>query len=196
MQRIMNTVMIDPRLHDAVIFDLDGVITDTASMHAKAWATMFDDFLERRPPSDHEDHGPFTDDDYRHYVDGKPRHDGVADFLASRGVSLPPGTPSDSAEDTVFGLGNRKQRLFLEALDGGVPVFESTVVLVRRLADAGVATGVYSSSRNCQRILEAAGLGDLFGVRVDGVVAEALGLPGKPDPAVLLELTSRLGAAR
>ena len=191
----MNSVMIDPRLHDAVIFDLDGVVTDTASMHAKAWATMFDDFLERRPPSDHEDHRPFTEDDYRHYVDGKPRYDGVADFLASRRVSLPRGTPSDSTEDTLFGLGNRKQRLFLESLDGGVPVFESTVVLVRRLAGAGVATGVYSSSRNCERILEAAGLGDLFGVRVDGVAAEALGLPGKPDPAVLLELTSRLGAA-
>ena len=173
---INSPVTIDPRLHDAVIFDLDGVVTDTASIHAAAWAAMFDDFLERRPASDHENHSPFTDDDYRHFVDGKPRHDGVADFLASRGISLPPGDPSDSAEDTVCGLGNRKQQLFLERLDAGVPVFESTVALVRKLAEAGVATAIYSSSRNCEHILKAAGLGDLFAVRVDGVVAEALGL--------------------
>ena len=94
----------------------------------------------------------------------------------------------------MCGLGNRKQQLFLERLDAGVPVFESTVALVRKLAETGVATAVYSSSRNCEHILKAAGLGDLFAVRVDGVVAEALGLPGKPDPAVLLEATSRLGA--
>ena len=91
-------------------------------------------------------------------------------------------------------LGNRKQQIFLERLDAGVPVFESTVVLVRKLAEAGVATAIYSSSRNCEHVLNAAGLGDLFAVRVDGVVADALGLPGKPDPAVLLEATSRLGA--
>ena len=121
--------------------------------------------------------------------------DGVADFLASRGISLPKGDPSDSTEDTVCGLGNRKQQIFRELLDAGVPVFESTVVLVRKLAEARVATAIYSSSRNCEQVLKAAGLGDLFAVRVDGVVAEALGLPGKPDPAVLLEATSRLGAA-
>ncbi|MET0993933.1 MAG: trehalose-phosphatase [Mycobacterium sp.] len=188
-------VTVDPRLHDAVIFDLDGVVTDTASIHAAAWTTMFNDFLERRPANDNENHAPFTDNDYRHFVDGKPRHDGVADFLASRGISLPTGEPSNSTEDTVCGLGNRKQQIFRELLDAGVPVFESTVVLVRKLAEAGVATAIYSSSRNCEQVLKAAGLGDLFAVRVDGVVAEALGLPGKPDPAVLLEATSRLGAA-
>ena len=94
----------------------------------------------------------------------------------------------------MCGLGNRKQQRFLERVNAGVPVFESTVALVRKLAETGVATAVYSSSRNCEQILDAAGLGDLFAVRVDGVVAEALGLPGKPDPAVLLEATSRLGA--
>jgi trehalose-phosphatase len=187
-------VTIDPRLHDAVIFDLDGVVTDTASIHASAWAAMFNEFLERRPASDGENHSPFTDDDYRHFVDGKPRQDGVADFLASRGISLPPGQPSDTAEDTVWGLGNRKQQLFLERVEEGVPVFESTVALVRKLAETGVATAIYSSSRNCEHILKSAGLGDLFAVRVDGVVADALGLPGKPEPAVLLEATSRLGA--
>ena len=84
-------VTIDPRLHDAVIFDLDGVVTDTASIHAAAWAAMFDDFLQRRSANACENHTPFTDDDYRHFVDGKPRYDGVSDFLASRGISLPPG---------------------------------------------------------------------------------------------------------
>ena len=188
------TVMIDPRFHDAVIFDLDGVVTDTASIHAAAWAAMFNDFLQRRQASDDEDHSPFTDDDYRHFVDGKARGDGVTDFLASRGISLPPGSPTDSTEDTISGLGERKQEIFLERLHAGVPVFESTVVLVRKLADTGVAVGVYSSSRNCERILKDAGLGDLFSVRVDGVAAQDLGLPGKPDPAVLLEATRRLGA--
>ena len=191
---INSPVTIDPRLHDAVIFDLDGVVTDTASIHAAAWKDMFDEFLSGRPASDHENHSPFSDDDYRHFVDGKPRHDGVVDFLASRGISLPAGEPTDGAEDTVCGLGNRKQRLFLERLDVGVPVFESTVALVRKLAETGVATAIYSSSRNCEHILKAAGLGDLFAIRVDGVVADALGLPGKPDPAVLLEATTRLGA--
>ena len=188
------TVTIDPRFHDAVIFDLDGVVTDTASIHAAAWAALFNDFLQRRQASDDEDHSPFTDDDYRHFVDGKPRGDGVTDFLASRGISLPPGSASDSTEDTICGLGARKQEIFLEGLHAGVPVFESTVVLVRKLAHTGVAMGVYSSSRNCERILKDAGLGDLFTVRVDGVVAQDLGLPGKPDPAVLLETTRRLGA--
>src|SRR5690349_24675751 len=121
------SVTIDPRLHDAVIFDLDGVVTDTASIHAAAWAAMFNDFLEQRPARDGENHSPFTDEDYRHFVDGKPRYDGVADFLASRGISLPRGDPLDSTQNTVCGLGNRKQQLFLERIDAGVPVFESTV---------------------------------------------------------------------
>lgn len=188
------TVTIDPRLHDAVIFDLDGVVTDTASIHASAWTELFNDFLKSRPASNDENHSPFTEDDYSHYVDGKPRLDGVADFLASRGISLPVGGPSDDANDTVWGLGNRKQSIFLERLHDGVPVFESTVELVRKLAETGVATAIYSSSRNCELILKSAGLGDLFGVRVDGMVADALGLPGKPDPAVLLEAAGRLGA--
>ena len=115
-------------------------------------------------------------------------------FWPRAGFRFPGETGPTCAEDTVCGLGNRKQQIFLERLDAGVPVFESTVVLVRRLAEVGVATAIYSSSRNCEHVLKAAGLGDLFAVRVDGVVAEALGLPGKPDPAVLLEATNRLGA--
>jgi HAD superfamily hydrolase (TIGR01509 family) len=187
-------VTIDPRIHDAVIFDLDGVVTDTASIHAAAWASMFNDFLQRRQRSDDEKQSPFTDDDYRHFVDGKPRGDGVTDFLASRGISLSPGSPADNTDGTISGLGERKQDIFLDSLHAGVPVFESTVVLVRKLADAGIATGVYSASRNCEQILKDAGLGDLFSVRVDGVVADELKLPGKPDPAVLFETTRRLGA--
>jgi alpha,alpha-trehalase len=190
----MKPVMIDPRYHDAVIFDLDGVVTDTASMHAAAWKTLFDDYLARRPADESEDHSSFTDDDYRRYVGGKTRYDGVADFLASRHISLPPGENSDNSEETVCGLGNRKQDVFLELLNKGVSAFESTIDLVRALRRAGVATAVYSSSRNCERVLRAAAITDLFPVCVDGVVADELGLPGKPDPAILVEAIRRLGA--
>ncbi len=175
-------VTIDPRYHDAVIFDLDGVVTDTASIHAAAWRTMFDDYLAGRPAREGEDHSPFTDDDYRRFVDGKPRYDGVADFLASRGIVVPHGNPSDSGDTTVCGLGNRKQQVFLELMAGGVPRFDSTVALVRKLQEAGVATAIYSSSRNCEQVLRAAGIGDLFAVRVDGVVADASGAAGQTRP--------------
>jgi trehalose-phosphatase len=188
------SVTIDPRLHDAVIFDLDGVVTDTAAVHAAAWTALLDEFLIRRPPNAAEDHRRFTCDDYRRFVDGKPRHVGITDFLASRGISLPNGESSDDGLDTVWGLGNRKQQLFLERIAAGVPVFGSAVALAHRLTAAGVPTAIYSSSRNCERVLETAGLLDLFAVRVDGAVAEALGLPGKPDPAVLLETAHRIGA--
>src|SRR5690349_3481971 len=130
-------VTIDPRLHDAVLFDLDGVVTDTAVIHQAAWAAAFDDLLARRPASAGEDHSPFTADDYLHFVDGKSRLDGIADFLAARGISLPLGGPSDVGTDTVHGLANRKQALYLERIEAGVPVFESTVALVRKLTDAG-----------------------------------------------------------
>jgi trehalose-phosphatase len=190
------TVILDPRRLDAVIFDLDGVITDTASVHAAAWRWMFDEFLTGRAGRHGEDHRPFTDRDYRSYVDGMPRYDGVRRFLASRGISLPEGDTSDSADaDTVHGLGNRKDRYFRQRLEtGGVQVFRSTVALVHQLQRAGIGTAVFSASRNCQPVLAAAGLADLFPVRVDGVVAAELGLPGKPDPAMLLEAVRRLGA--
>ena len=112
---VSTTVTIDRRFHDAVIFDLDGVVTDTASIHAAAWAAMFNDFLRRRQAGNDEDRSPFTVDDYRHYVDGKPREAGVVDFLGSRGISLTPGSAVDSSEDTVSGLGARKQQIFLES---------------------------------------------------------------------------------
>jgi alpha,alpha-trehalase len=186
-------VIIDPRYHDAVIFDLDGVVTDTASIHAKAWTSIFDDFLAKRPARDGENHSRFTSEDYRHFVDGKPRDAGVTDFLASRGISLDRGSPADDATaETVCGLGYRKQEKFRQLLADGVPVFDSTVALARRLQSAGLGTAVYSASRNCERVLEAAGIDDLFPLRVDGIVAAELGLPGKPDPAVALETARRL----
>ena len=187
-------VRIDPRFHDAVLFDVDGVITDTASLHSKAWAQMFDEYLRARPPAEAENHDPFTPADYRHFIDGKPRYDGVRDFLASRGVSLPWGNASDpGTAETVCGLGNRKQELFIAEIAAGVPVFESTVALIRRLIDTGIRVAVFSASRNCARVLESAGVADFFEVRIDGVVAEELDLPGKPDPAMLLEAARRLG---
>lgn len=181
-------VTIDPRRHDAVLFDLDGVITDTASVHAQTWTELFNEYLRGRP-----NQSPFTHSDYLRFVDGKPRYDGVRDFLASRGISLPWGTPEDTGADTVCGLGNRKQTLFAQRLARGVPAFDSTVEFVRQLHQIGVRTAVFSSSRNCAAVLAAAGVAELFAVRVDGVVAAELGLPGKPDPATLVEAADRLG---
>lgn len=186
--------MIDPRLHDAVIFDLDGVVTDTAVIHEAAWKTAFDEFLSCRPAVEGENHAPFTDADYHDFVDGKPRLDGARDFLKSRGVTLPAGDPGEQPAGTLEGLVGRKQQIFLERLGAGVPVFQSTVALVRRLAEVGVATAVYSASRNCEHVLREAGLEALFTVRVDGVIAADLGLRGKPDPDMLVETVSRLGA--
>lgn len=188
------SVTIDPRRHDAVLFDLDGVITDTASVHAVAWAELFNGYLAGRSPAAGEDLTPFTDSDYRRYIDGKPRYDGVRDFLAARGITLAPGSPDDAPDaETVCGLGNRKQALFTAKLAAGVPVFDTTVALVHRLHRAGLSTAIFSSSRNCAAVLAAAGIPDLFEVRIDGVVAAELGLPGKPDPATLLEAAARLG---
>ncbi len=177
---VSQRVRIDPRLHDAVLFDLDGVVTDTAAIHQAAWAELFAAYQ-------------FTPHDYRHFIDGKPRYDGVRDFLASRGVVLPWGEVSDSpSAQTVCGLGNRKQELFVAKIATGVPVFESTVALVKLLRDTGVRVGIFSASRNCASVLESAGLAGLFEVRADGLVAAELGLPGKPDPAILLEAARRL----
>ncbi|MFR9749648.1 trehalose-phosphatase [Nocardia sp. 004] len=187
---------IDARYHDAVIFDMDGVVTDSASIHAAAWAEMFDAFLSRAPAAAGQNRSPFTETDYLRYVDGKPRYRGVADFLAARGIALPWGHSTDPAEsDTVCGLGNRKDHLFLDRIaHAGVRAFESTVMLIRRLNTAGIRTGVFSASRSCAQVLTAAGVADLFAVRVDGVIAAELGLAGKPDPAMLVEATRRLNA--
>lgn len=179
----------------AVIFDLDGVVTDTATVHAAAWKALFDGFLAARPDHPGEDHRPFSHDDYLRFVDGKARHDGVAAFLASRGIRLEAGSPDDDGSDeTVHGLGNAKNRAFLDALAAqGVPVFATTVELVDDLHRLGVRTAVVSASENCASVLDAAGVADRFEARVDGVDARTMDLPGKPDPALFLEAAARLG---
>ena len=181
------TATIDPAEHEAVVFDLDGVITDTASVHRAAWRRMFDDYLAEREPREGEDHRPFTDRDYLRDIDGKPRLDGIRSFLTSRGIEVD--------EEAVAELGDRKNGYFLDALDrDGVVVFDTTVELVHRLHLQGIRTAVFSASRNCGPVLERAGLSHLFEARVDGVTAAELGLPGKPDPTVPIEAASRIDA--
>ncbi len=186
-------VTIDPRYHDAVIFDLDGVVTDTASLHVAAWRGLFNDFFRRRPANSGEDHAPFSDADHRHFIAGKPARDGIADFLRSRGITPPLGEDGGDGDINISGLANREQRMFVELLTKGVPVFDTTVELVAQLRRENVLTAVVSSSRDGEAILRAGGIGDLFDVRLDGRVAEELGLPGEPNPAMLLETANRLG---
>ncbi len=183
---------------EAVIFDLDGVVTRTAALHAAAWKRLFDDYLTRRATEAGDAFVPFdVEADYRQFVDGKPRYEGVSSFLASRGIDLPYGDPGDPADrETVRGLGNRKNLLFQELLaGGGVEVFEGTVALIHALTEKGVRTALVSSSRNALAVLKAANLADLFEVRVDGEEAARLGLRGKPDPDSFLEAARRLAVA-
>lgn len=186
------------RHFDAVIFDLDGVITRTATIHAAAWRQLFDDYLLERAGRTGEPFVPFDEKaDYLTYVDGKPRYDGVKSFLHSRGIEIPFGEPTDAPEEeTCCGLGNRKNRFFQAHLQKhGVEVFESTISLVRQLRQAGFHTAVISSSKNCKPILEAAHIADLFEERVDGVESERIGLKGKPAPDIFLEAAKRLGVS-
>ena len=181
---------------EAVLFDLDGVVTDTARAHAAAWKRLFDEFLRTRADERREEFRPFDPErDYRVYVDGKPRNDGVRSFLRSRGIELPEGTPEDPPDaDTVAGLGNRKQQYFRGWLrDHQVQTYPGTMRLLHELHAAGVKTALFSSSRNTEDVLRNAGALDLFAVRVDGNDLRALDLPGKPDPAMLREAASRLG---
>lgn len=179
--------------YDAVIFDLDGVVTDTAAVHARAWQALFDEVL---PALTGEAGHPFDPkDDYLRYVDGRPREDGIRTFLASRGIQLPedgpagPGTPL-----TVAGLAARKQTIFDTTLAAeGVTVFEDALALARRLRDMHIATAIATSSRNSAQVLAAAGATGAFDVCVDGTDAVRLSLPGKPDPALFLEAARRLG---
>ena len=182
------------RVH-AVIFDTDGVIIRTAEIHAAAWKTTFDHFLTARKGSGGEILTAFTSDDYRRYVDGRSRADGVARFLESRGIALAPGSPRDDPDrNTVWGLGNRKNELFLARMhEGGVEAYRSTVELVHRLRARGIATAAVSASENAGAMLDAAGVGGLFDALVDGIVARDLELASKPDPALFLEAGRRLG---
>ncbi|MGE5358753.1 MAG: HAD family hydrolase [Bacteroidales bacterium] len=182
----------------ALLFDLDGVLTRTATLHAAAWKKLFDEYLAARATRTGEPFVPFQlIADYRTYVDGRPRYDGVQTFLASRGVVLPWGAPTDPAtQETVCGLGNRKDTYFEASLkDQGVETFPQAIDLVRKARQRGLRTAVVSSSKNCAAILRAAGVSDLFDARVDGCEAERLGLPGKPAPDTFLEAARRLGVA-
>lgn len=175
--------------YDAVLFDLDGVITDTASLHAACWKQMFDDYLQTRATQRGEVSRPFDiASDYRLYVDGKPRFDGVRDFLASRGILLPEGLPDDPPQaETVCGLGNHKNDLIHEVIeDVGVKAYEGSVKLIRQLHHQGYKIAVVTSSQNCSTVLQAAELEGFFDVQIDGNMIEEQHLAGKPAPDTFL----------
>ena len=180
----------------ACLFDLDGVLTDTASVHASAWKQMFDDFLRRRSEQNGEPFVPFdVAADYGSYVDGKPRYDGVRSFLESRGIHLPEGDSDEPpSAETVRGLGNRKNELVLALLEEqGVKVYEGSVRYLQAVREAGLHRAVVSSSANCQDVLKSAGIEEFFEVRIDGVVAERDRLAGKPAPDTFLAAAKALG---
>ncbi len=184
-----------PYAFDAVIFDLDGVITKTATVHSHAWKKMFDDYLKARSEKTDESFREFTQDDYLAYVDGKPRYDGVKSFLKSRNINIPFGTPEDNPGiETVCGLGNKKNEAFNEVLrNEGVETYPATVSLMEKLKKHEIHVGVASSSKNCEAVLKAAGLEHLVETRVDGVVSAALKLNGKPAPDIFLMAAKNLG---
>jgi beta-phosphoglucomutase family hydrolase len=173
----------------ACLFDLDGVLTQTAKVHAVAWKKMFDEFLRARAEQTGEPFVPFDPvHDYDKYVDGLPRYDGVRSFLASRGIELPEREPSDPpGADTIMGLGNRKNEIVLRMIrEQGVQPYEGSVQYVHAAREAGLRCAVVSSSANARDVLEAAGIADLFDERVDGVVLEREHLKGKPAPDTFL----------
>jgi beta-phosphoglucomutase family hydrolase len=184
----------------AGLFDMDGVLTQTAKVHAQAWKQMFDEFLERRATSPDHGSGERLDPfdlvaDYEEYVDGKPRYDGVRDFLASRGIHLAEGHPDDPPDaDTVAGLGNRKNELVQKLIhEQGVQTYDGSVRYVKAARDAGLRTAVVSSSKNTREVLEVAGIADLFEDVVDGHAVEDRGLKGKPAPDTFLAAAHDLG---
>jgi beta-phosphoglucomutase family hydrolase len=178
----------------ACLFDLDGVLTPTAVIHNKAWTKTFDEFLREHHP----DQRPFDPvHDYNDFVDGKPREAGVRDFLASRGITLPEGTPDDPPDKlTVNGLGNRKNMLLLELLrEGGLKPYPGSVRYLQAAKDAGLRRAVVSSSANTQQVITSTGLDKLLEARVDGVTIRERGLKGKPAPDTFLEAARELGVA-
>ncbi len=181
---------------DALLFDLDGVLTDTAQLHASCWKKMFDTFLQSYAKEKNIAFQPFdAEQDYRQYVDGKLRYEGVRSFLESRGIHLPYGDPSDPPSyESITGLGNTKDRLVKEALRSGeVHVYAWSVPFLRHMRHLGFRTAVVSASKNCRAVLQAAGIEKFFDVRVDGEVAARLNLPGKPAPDTFLEAAKELG---
>ena len=186
----MDMFTIDTKKIQTVLFDLDGVVTKTAKTHAVAWKELFDEYLQAKGEP------PFEEEDYRRYVDGRPRYDGVETFLQSRGIVLPRGTSEDSPEEeTICGLGNRKNQIFHNVLkEHGVECYESSINLIKELRKKGVKTAVVSSSKNSSTVLEAANISDLFDTSVDGLELERLFLHRKPEPDMFLEAAKRLGA--
>jgi len=180
----------------ACLFDMDGVVTKTAVVHAAAWKAMFDEFLKARAQAGGTPFVPFdSHSDYDRYVDGKPRMDGIRSFLQSRGIELPEGQPDDPpGAQTLYGLGNRKNVLFLQKLEtDGVQVYDGTITYIKTIRAGGIATAIVSSSANTVQVLDSAKIADLFDVRVDGVVAKERGLAGKPAPDTFLAAAEALG---
>ena len=183
----------------ACLFDLDGVLTDTASVHAAAWKQMFDDYLRGRSQRDGTPFKEFdVQADYVPYVDGRPRLDGTRGFLQSRGIDLPEGSPDDPPDaETLWGLSTRKNDLVQEKIRTvGVDVYPGSVRYLHAVKEAGLATACVSSSANAEQVLQVAGLADLIDHRVDGVVAKQRGLPGKPAPDTFLAAAADLGVAK
>src|SRR5580693_10268429 len=173
----------------ACLFDMDGVVTQTAVVHAAAWKETFDDFLREHAKATGTQFVPFDSvADYDAYVDGKPRLDGTRSFLKARGIELPEGTPDDPpGTQTIYGLSNQKNDLVLQKLAaGGVQVYQGSITYIRAVRAKGIATAIVSSSKNTKQVLDSAGIADLFDFRMDGVVAAERKLPGKPAPDTYL----------
>ncbi len=191
----MIDAIITPQKFDAVLFDMDGVLTATAKVHAASWKKMFDGFLKKRAAETGQPCKPFDiKTDYKLYVDGKLRDEGVSSFLESRSIKLPFGEAGDPPErETVSGLGNRKNELVNKIIETeGVDIYEGSIALVRLLRQEGIKTAVVSASKNCETVLNVTGITDLFDVMVDGNVAVRLGLPGKPAPDTFLQAAKML----
>ena len=179
----------------ACLFDMDGVVTQTATLHAAAWKEMFDEFLRQRAQATGTEFVPFDPHrEYDAYVDGKPRLDGTRSFLESRGIHLPEGTPDDPpGTPTLYGLSNRKNALVLAKIAaGGVQVYAGSITYIKAVRQGGIGTAVVSASANAKQVLDAAGIEGLFDVRIDGVVAKQRGLRGKPAPDTFLAAAEAL----
>lgn len=190
------TKLIKERNIKALVLDMDGVVTNTAGLHAEAWKKLCDSYLRQRAQDEGKEYKPFNlKEDYYTFVHDVPRLEAMRSFMASRGITLPDGSPEDDAgKNTLVGLGERKDLYFHELLkQSGVVVFDSAVQWIKEQREAGMKTAIVSASRNCLTILRRAGLERLFEVRVDKVVASELKLQNKPAPDVYLEAAKRLG---